>query len=123
MVVHCAAIRKLDHVTESSLADALSALAECEAVVGRLHKMCCDPDRSPRMAAIEDSLLAIRRDLDSGDSESLDGALRRLAELGAEIGHLQVGCCAPVRMPLYAEALAHLNTIQLATTAELGLAH
>jgi len=36
------------------------------------------------------------------------------------IGRLQVGCCAPPRMPLYAEALSYLNTIQLEVDRELG---
>jgi hypothetical protein len=72
------------------------------------------------MAAIEDSLVAIRGDLDSFVSESLDRALRRVEEVGGVIGRLQVGCCAPLRMPLYAEALSHLNTIQLEVDRELG---
>ena len=110
-------------MTESALVAARSALADCETVVGRLHKMCCDPDRSPRMSAIERSLVAIRRDLDTDDSESLDQALRRLEKVGGAIGLLQVGCCAAPRMPLYADALTHLNSIQLGITKELGRAH
>ena len=70
--------------------------------------------------SIEDSLIAIRCDLDSFDSESLDRALSRVEEVGGMIGRLQVGCCAPPRMPLYAEALSHLNTIQLEVDRELG---
>lgn len=85
--------------------------------------MCCDPDRSPRMTGIEDALVAIRTDLDSLDPESLDRALLGIEEIGAVIGSLQVTCCAPSRMPLYAEALTHLNTIQLAIAAELGRTH
>jgi len=106
-----------------SLADARSVLDECEAVVGRLHKMCCEPDRSPRMRAIEDSLAAVRREINSGEPESLDRALGRLEDVGSRLGSLQVGCCAPVRMPLYAEALEHLNRIQLAVNAGLGSSH
>jgi len=41
-------------------------------------------------------------------------------EVGGMIGRLQVGCCAPPRMPLYAEALSYLNTIQLEVDRELG---
>ena len=85
--------------------------------------MCCDPERSPRMAAIEDALIAVRRDLDADDQGSLDRALRRAEEVGAAIGRLQVGCCAPLRMPLYAEALTHLNTIQIGVSKELGQTH
>jgi len=110
-------------VTKSPLTDAHSALADCEQVVDRLHKMCCDPERSPRMAAMEATLLTVRRDLEAGDPRSLDRALERLADIGADLGRLQVGCCAPARMPLYAEALGHLNTIQLDMAKELGTAH
>lgn len=110
-------------MTESALADVRVAVTQCETVVARLHKMCCDPERSPRMAAIEDALIAVRRDLDADDEGSLDRALRRAEEVGAAIGRLQVGCCAPVRMPLYAEALTHLNTIQIGVSKELGRAH
>lgn len=110
-------------VPDAALADARSAIAQCETVVGRLHKMCCDPERSPRMAAIEEALIEVRRDLDAADDGSLDRALRCAEEVGAAIGRLQVGCCAPLRMPLYAEALTHLNTIQLGVLKELGRAH
>jgi hypothetical protein len=82
--------------------------------------MCCDPERSPLLAAIEDSLVEIRCSLDSVDSESLDRALRRIEEIGGVIGRLQVGCCAPPRLPLYAEALSHLNMIQLEVDRERG---
>jgi hypothetical protein len=85
--------------------------------------MCCDPGRSPRLAAIEDSLLAIRRDLDLGDPRSLDRALRRVQEVGGVLGSLQVACCAPPRMPLYAEVLVQLNTIQLEVNAALERSH
>lgn len=88
-----------------------------------MHKLCCDPDRSPRMAAIEESLVAIGGDLDSNDAESLNEAVRRLRDVGGAIGSLQVDCCAPARMPLYAETLTHLNTIQLGISKELGRAH
>lgn len=110
-------------MTGASLADARLALAQCRALVERLHKMCCEPDRSPRMAAIESALTVIDTDVATGDSGSLARSLERLEEVGAAIGHLQVACCAPARMPLYGEALAQLNTIHLDVTAELGLAH
>lgn len=98
-------------------------MIQCETVVARLHKLCCEPERSPRLAAIEDSLVAIRGDLGSGDPESLDRALSGVADIGEEIGRLQVHCCATARMPLYAEVLTLLNRIQLGITKELGLSH
>ncbi len=100
---------------------ASTELAECAKVVTRLHKMCCDPERSPRMAEIEASLSAIALDIDDGDPEALGRAIARLEEVGSRIGSLQVACCAPQRMPLYAEALRHLNVIRNELASEAGV--
>lgn len=75
------------------------------------------------MMTIEESLGMVRRDLATADRDSLDFSLARLEDIGSQIGSLQVGCCAPVRMPLYAEALEHLNRIQLDVTKTLGRSH
>jgi hypothetical protein len=75
------------------------------------------------MAAIEEALIDVRLDLDSEDHGSLDRALRGAEDVGAAIGRLQVGCCAPLRMPLYTEALTFLNAIQLGVSKELGRGH
>jgi hypothetical protein len=110
-------------MADSPLVRARSALADCDAVVQRLHKLCCEPDRSPEMAAIEDSLAVIRQDIATDDPDVLHRSLDNLADIGARLGFLQVGCCAPVRMPLYADALRHLNNVQLGLTQTLGRAH
>lgn len=75
------------------------------------------------MRDIEDSLAVVRGEIASGDPEMVDRALGRLEDVGASLGSLQVGCCAPMRMPLYAEALEHLNRIQLALSEGLGRSH
>ena len=108
-----------------SLAATRQALADCDAVVDRLHKMCCEPDRSPRMFEIKETIASIRVDLDtsSDDAEAIDRALSSLQDVGSQIGWLQVGCCATARMPLYADALNHLSTAQLTINESVGRAH
>ncbi len=108
-----------------ALATARQALAACDAVVDRLHELCCEPDRSPRMIAIKESIETVRIELDASadDPEAVDRALAELSDIGSRIGWLQIGCCTQARMPLYADALTHLNTAQLSITAEAGRSH
>ncbi len=112
-------------VSEPNLHDAIDALDRADAVVDRLHKMCCEPDRSPRMLAIKDGMAAIRTDLETGreDAAALEDVLGRLSEVGGLLGYLQVACCAPPRMPLYAETLERLTAAQLSINASMGRAH
>jgi hypothetical protein len=112
-------------MSDDSLAVTRKALADCDAVVDRLHKMCCEPDRSPRMLAIKDTIVSVSADLDasSDDTGALDRALASLMDIGAQIGYLQVGCCAPARMPLYADALNHLSVAQLNIDRPAGMTH
>jgi hypothetical protein len=112
-------------MSDDSLAVTRQALAGCDAVVDRLHKMCCEPDRSPRMLAIKDTIASVRADLDtsSDDTGALDRALASLMDIGAQIGYLQVGCCATARMPLYADALNHLSVAQLNIDRPAGMTH
>ena len=109
-------------MSETSLDAARTALDECDAVVDRLHAMCCEPDRSPRMLAIKERIAVIRKEIDGGTG-SLEAALTDLNEVGGQLGSLQVACCAPPRMPLYAAALEQLTTAQLGITASLGRRH
>ncbi len=108
-----------------SLAVTRRALADCDAVVDRLHKICCEPDRSPRMLAIKETIASVRAELDasSDDNGALDRALSSLMDIGAQIGYLQVGCCAPARMPLYADALNYLSVAQLNIDKPAGMTH
>ncbi len=112
-------------MTDAALTAARRALADCDAVVDRLHELCCEPNRSPRMLAIKEALDAVRVELDasSTDPDAVDRALGELNRIGSQIGWLQIGCCTAARMPLYADALAHLNTAQLSITAHAGKGH
>ena len=102
-------------MNDESLAAARRALTDCDAVVDRLHKMCCEPDRSPRMLAIKESIASVRADLETPDDDAgvIDRSISTVEDVGGQLGKLQVGCCAPARMPLYADALKHLTTVQL----------
>ena len=111
-------------MTSTSIETARAALADSSKTVERLHKMCCEPDRSPRLRAIQDSLAGIESRLtDNADRPALDGVLGQLADLGAAIGRLQVDCCAPKRMPLYARALSGLTAVQLNINDALDRGH
>jgi hypothetical protein len=77
------------------------------------------------MLAVKATIESVRAELDAlGDEpEAADRALASLMDIGAQIGYLQVGCCAPARMPLYADALNHLSVAQLSINATIGNAH
>lgn len=50
-------------------------------------------------------------------------AVEILASAGAQVGELQVECCAMSRMPLYAEILVELTKAQRALTRQHKLGH
>lgn len=55
-----------------------------------------------------------------------DAAAQTLAYLedaGQQVGRLQVGCCAPTRLPLYARILEGLTAAQLAVNRAAGTGH
>ncbi len=106
-----------------SITVATAELSECERLVQRLHKMCCDPKRSPRLMAVEESMSAVRSQLSDGSQAALLRAMDDLDAIGSQIGSLQVACCAPPRMPLYAETLRRLNLIRNDVASQLGLGH
>ena len=112
-------------MAEMNLVAARRALDDCDAVVDRLHERCCEPSRSPRMLAIKAAIESVRTDLESapGDAEATDRALAGLADIGSQIGWLQTGCCTSARMPLYGDALGHLNSAQLRITAAAARGH
>lgn len=89
-------------------------LDECARAVDRLHKMCCEPGRSPRMQAILTDIEAARASLGTTtDPGSVQTRVLQLEEIGAQIGHLRVACCTDARTPLYAEALSALTKTQI----------
>ncbi len=110
-------------VTSRELVDAATtALNRCDEIIGELHDLCCEPSRSPRMLALEENVRSIRADLDSLGTQVI-GAEQIIDELesaGAEVGRLQIACCAPARMPLYAELLSGLSRTQRMVSATQG---
>ena len=89
------------------------ALADCAEAVAELDRRCCDPGRSPSMAELAAGIDALRERLPGLTEE---GARARfvadLEALGGRVGALQVGCCAPDRLPLYARILERLTSMQ-----------
>ena len=112
-------------MTTPDIEHALAARADCEATVERLHKLCCEPGRSPRLLAVEEELTALRATLAAVEWEPdrIDTVIARLEDIGASIGRLQVGCCTPARMPLYDDVLTGLTTIQIDLNRVRGTAH
>ena len=70
---------------------------------------------------VDKALTQLRQFGDHGTSA--EDALASLEDAGAQVGRLQVGCCAPNRLPLYAKFLEGLTTAQLSINAEMGRAH
>ena len=102
-----------------------TVLDGAEKTLTKLEKLCCQPERSPAMQAIADGLSATRSDFAGfdGDVTAADSIVARLEETGSRIGKLQVGCCAPARMPLYADLLTSLTELQRAANAQVGRGH
>lgn len=107
------------------LEPAIAALDDAVAALDRLERTCCVPSRSPRMEALGDTIAEIRASLDRFASAPEAGARAAslLEEAGGQVGSLQIGCCAPDRLPLYARMLEDLTTVRLALDAARGLAH
>ena len=96
-------------------------LDRCELVVEKLHALCCEPDRSPRMEQILTDIDRARRQID--DREPAVDVIATLERIGAQVGHLQIACCTDVRMPLYAETLSGLATTQIHISRSIGAGH
>ena len=107
------------------IAAAFAALDDCAAALDQLEARCCEPGRSPRMRALGETLAAARSNIEqmTDQEASAEVALIELEGAGAQVGRLQVGCCAPNRLPLYADMLEGLTSAQLAVNAELGRGH
>lgn len=99
----------------------VQALDDAAAAVADLDARCCEPGRSPRMAELSGALDAIRASVPEAtgaplDSAALDRVLTAIESAGGMVGALQVGCCAPNRLPLYARVLERLTTVQIELT-------
>ncbi len=106
----------------TGIATAIQHLDRSAEVLAELHEKCCEPGRSPSMILVDEALGRARIDLTADEIGSAGRAISNLEDAGAQIGRLQVGCCAPDRMPLYASFLENLALAQRAVAlgAELG---
>ncbi len=108
----------------TDLEPARDALKDCGVALVKLDETCCIPDRSPCMQELGGMLRKAATNLDAAADPSTTGmVLATLEDAGAQVGRLQVGCCAPNRIPLYARILKGLTTAQLAVNQALGQAH
>ncbi|NOX23862.1 MAG: hypothetical protein GXP36_12355 [Actinobacteria bacterium] len=112
-----------DH--EDHLAPAYVALDEAEVALADLEARCCKPERSPRMQALADTLAEVRSGLENVNSDhaAADQVYDTLGDAGSQIGWLQVGCCAPNRLPLYHTLLENLTVTQRAVKKATGGGH
>ena len=95
-----------------SLAPAFSALDDCDATIEELARLCCVPGRGKSLESLGRRLQRLRAALaDVGDDP------------GADIGRLQIGCCAENRMPLYSDLLQGLTAVQLTMNESVGRGH
>ena len=94
--------------------DAATHLDAALTTVDKLDRLCCDPGRSPRMAALRDAIEGAKAAIDDPA-----GVAARLEDAGAQVGSLQIGCCAPARMPLYAAVLDDLTRARLAAGPDM----
>ena len=113
--------------SELDFTEARSALDSCAAALDKLDRLCCEPGRSPRMKALGTTLANARDGLarhhpGRGD-RAAEIVIAHLEDAGAQVGSLQVGCCAPNRLPLYAALLEELTNAQLSINSELGRSH
>jgi hypothetical protein len=94
---------------------AYAALDKAGGALESLDANCCEPGRSPRMMALGSTLQSARgylAKIEHGNAELTMKLIAQLEDAGAQIGSLQIDCCAPSRLPLYAEILANLNEVQ-----------
>ena len=109
---------------DSTLESLLNTLDKADVALEELDANCCVPHRSPRMQAIGAALQSARVEVTAVKSEQeATAAIESLEAIGAQIGALQVSCCAPSRLPLYASMLTDLTTAQRTLTREFRLDH
>ena len=77
------------------------------------------------MKRLGETLAEARRDIANvkADPGTVTTAIEHLEDAGAQVGRLQVGCCAPNRLPLYVDLLEGLTTAQLEVNRSLGQSH
>lgn len=102
---------------------ALTKLDACRSSVEKLHRLCCEPDRSPRMEAILADIDVAAARLEADEVIDAPTVIGLLEDIGAQVGHLQVACCTAARMPLYAETLSALSATQIHVSRSIGQGH
>lgn len=109
----------------SRFAEAFASLDIADQAVRELHENCCQPLKSPRMETLTSTLTTVRAQLADAahDPEVAGEVVGLLQEAGAQLGHLQVDCCAPARMKLYATTLENLSKIQRLLKRTFELEH
>jgi hypothetical protein len=112
-------------MTTDALKRAFEALDDCDEALVTLEAGCCKPERSPRMEALANTLADARAGFDrvGDDPEQADALFAQLEDAGAQLGWLQVGCCAPARLPLYTRMLGNLTKAQRSLTRALDRGH
>lgn len=108
-----------------SVGAAQAALEDCRRAIVKLDKLCCEPGRSPRIAALSQAIEDADGSLRglNGSTQAADATIALLEEAGGLTGTLQVGCCAPNRLPLYEQVLERLTTAQLMVNQTVGRSH
>ncbi len=110
---------------QRDIAPAFAALDVCDRDLERLDGMCCDPGRSPQMRDLAAALAAIRGSVSEVASAGAGAGdtIAHVEEAGAMLGRLQVTCCAPPRMALYAQMLENLTKLQSTVARATGTGH
>jgi len=97
-----------------TLEPAFTALADAEKSMHELHEGCCSATRAPCIAELGDTLEETRDSLERlpSDLSIGDVIITTIEDVGGQLGRLQVGCCTPKRMPLYAQLLEDLTKVE-----------
>lgn len=104
------------------LSSVYGALDKADETVRQLHAGCCELLRASRIEAVAATLESARSSLERIGDNNGGGAtvITILEDAGAQLGRLQIGCCAPGRTQLYASALESLTEAQLGVSRSLA---
>ena len=96
----------------------LADLDECDAALRELEVQCCEPGRGPSMQTLATTLGEVRTRLGliAGSADAAGAAISTLEDARSQVRTLQVGCCAPDRLPYYTMMLEGLSRIRLTVT-------
>ena len=111
--------------TTDRFSSAFEALDQAGEAVRELHEGCCQPLRSPRMERLAATIESARGRLGEigEDPEIASEVVEILHDAGGQLGYLQVACCAPARMKLYATKLENLSKTQRLIKRTFDLEH